>query len=227
MKLLGLIGGTSWHSTIEYYRYLNEMVEARMGHPPINPPLLLRSLNVDLMRRNNWDEIRQVYLEVSLTLQAAGADALLICANTPHKVCPAVAPHLSIPFLHIGDAIGAEAKRLGLDKLGLLGTSPTMEEGFMKDHLWEHHRIQTLLPNPQARKQLHKLIAEELTQGMFKEAAREFVLEQIDRLQQQGAEGVILGCTELPMLVKPDMHELPQLNTTRLHAQMAVEMILD
>lgn len=106
MKTIGMIGGTSWHSTIEYYRHINQLVEKRNARPPINPPLIIYSLNIDLMRRNNWNEINQSYLEISLKLQNAGAGAILICANTPHKVYPFVAPKLAIPIIHIADAIG-------------------------------------------------------------------------------------------------------------------------
>ena len=225
MKTLGLIGGTSWHSTIDYYRYLNEIVEQRLD-PPTNPPLLMYSLNVDLLRRDDWDEINQAYLDFSLNLQQAGADAIVICANTPHKVCPFVEPKLNIPFIHIADAIGAEANAQGLNNLGLLGTLPTMEEDFIKSPLVSKFKIQTKVPGERARKQMHKVVVEELTRGIFKDETKRFVIDEMEQLKLKGVNGIILGCTELPMLVKQKDFDLPLLDTTYLHANMAVDFIL-
>jgi aspartate racemase len=226
MKTLGLIGGTSWHSTIDYYRYINQITEERLGAPPVNPPLLIYSLNVDLMRRNDWDEISRAYLDVSLKLQNAGADAIVICANTPHKVCPFVAPKLIIPFIHIADATGEEARKLGLKNLGLLGTKPTMEENFISGPLKDRYHINTQTPERKARHRIHKIIAEELTRGIFEAAAKLFVIEEMEKLKSEGVEGIILGCTELPMLVKPQDFDLPLLDTTFLHARKAVDFVL-
>jgi aspartate racemase len=225
MKTLGMIGGTSWHSTIDYYRYINQLVEKRNGHPPINPPLLMYSLNVDLMRRNDWEEINQAYLDISLNLQNAGAEAILICANTPHKVCPFVAPRLNIPIIHIADAIGEESKKLNLKSLSLLGTTMVMEEGFIKDRLFTYHQIQTKIPSAEARKEFHRVIIEELTRGIFKEETKQFVLDEMTKLKSQGTDGVILGCTELPLLIKSDDFDAPLLDTTYLHAKKAVDFI--
>ncbi|MEQ8241589.1 MAG: amino acid racemase [Cyclobacteriaceae bacterium] len=225
MKTLGMIGGTSWHSTINYYRYINQLAEKRNGHPPINPPLLMYSLNVDLMRRNNWDEINQAYLDISLNLQKAGAEAILICANTPHKVCPFVEPKLDIPIIHIADAIGEEAKKLNLKSLSLFGTTNVMEEGFIKERLNDKHQIKTKIPGAAARKEIHRFIAEELTRGILEEEAKQFFLGEMTELKEQGTDGVILGCTELPLLIKKDDFDMPLLDTTYLHAKMAVDFI--
>ncbi len=225
MKTLGLIGGTSWHSTIEYYRYINEMINSQFD-PPQNPPLLIYSLNVDLMRRGDWEEINQAYLDISLNLQRAGAKAIVICANTPHKVCPFVAPKLGIPFIHIANAVGEEAKRLGLKKLGLLGTIPVMEEDFISGYLSKEFQIQTIIPDKRKRVQIHRTIANELTQGKFEPATKQFILSEMENLKTQEAEGIILGCTELPMLIKPKDFDLPLLDTTYLHAKKAVDFIL-
>lgn len=225
MKKLGLIGGTSWHSTIEYYRYINEMVDAKFD-PPQNPPLLIYSLNVDLMRRGDWEEINRAYLEISLNLQRGGAEAIVICANTPHKVCSFVASHLKIPFIHIADAIGEEAKRLGLKNLGLLGTLPVMEDDFISGHLEEKYQIQTVIPDKRKRVQIHRLIANELTQGKFEDDTKQIILLEMQKLKNDGADGIILGCTELPMLIETQDFDLPLLNTTYLHAKKAVDFIL-
>lgn len=225
MKTLGMIGGTSWHSTIDYYRYINQLVEERNGTPPINPPLLMYSLNVDLMRRNDWDEINQAYLNIALTLQNAGVDAILICANTPHKVCPFVEPKLDIPIIHIADAIGEEAKKLKLKNLSLLGTTNVMEEDFIKERLTDKHQIQTKIPGSDARKKMHRLITEELTRGIMEEKTKQFFLTEMTQLKSQGTDGVILGCTELPLLIKSNDFDLPLLDTTYLHAKKAVDFI--
>jgi len=226
MKTLGLIGGTSWHSTMDYYRYINKMINELKGDPPVNPPLLMYSLNVDLMRRNDWEEINQSYLDIALTLQNAGAEAILICANTPHKVCPFVEPQLDIPFLHIADAIAAEAKRLGLSNLGLLGTTQVMEEDFIRGRLKEKHELETQIPAADTRAKIHAFIAEELTRGIMKPKTKAFFLEEMAKLKNQGAEGIVLGCTELPLLIKSSDFDLPLLDTTYLHAQEAVAFIV-
>lgn len=226
MKTLGLIGGTSWHSTIDYYRYINQLVTERNGDPLLNPPLLMYSLNVDLMRRGDWAEINQAYLDISLNLQKAGAEAILICANTPHKVYPFVAPKLAIPIIHIADAIAAEAKKLGLSKLALFGTKPVMEEDFIRGRLRKQYQIETQTPPPAIRKKVHQAIATELTSGIMKPATKQFFLTEMTQLKAQGADGVILGCTELPLLIKPEDFDLPLLDTTYLHAQKAADFIL-
>ncbi len=226
MKTLGLIGGTSWHSTIDYYRYINQLVTELKGDPPVNPPLLMYSLNVDLMRRNDWEEINQAYLDIALTLQTAGAEAILICANTPHKVCPFVEPQLDIPIIHIADAIAGEAKRLGLSNLGLLGTTQVMEEDFIRGRLREKHQLETQIPAADTRAKIHAFIAEELTRGIMKEETKAFFLEEMTKLKTQGAEGIILGCTELPILIKSGDFDLPLLDTTYLHAEAAVAFIV-
>jgi len=225
MKTLGLIGGTSWHSTIEYYRYLNEMINEKFD-PPQNPPLLIYSLNADLMRRGDWEEIKLAYLDISLNLQRGGAEAIVICANTPHKVCPFVAPHLDIPFIHIADAIGEEAKRLGLKNLGLLGTLPVMQENYISGRLEENYQIQTTTPDKRNGVKMHRIIANELTQGIFEENAKQFVLSEMQKMKADGADGIILGCTELPLLIKAKDFDLHLLNTTYLHAKKAMDFIV-
>ena len=226
MKKLGMIGGTSWHSTIDYYRYINQMVNEQLGNPPENPPLIIYSQNIALMRRQDWDEINQAYLEVSRTLEQAGAEALLICANTPHKVVPFVQPQVSIPFLHIADATGEEANRLGLEKLALFGTTPVTEGDFISGRLREKYGMEVLVPSGYARRKVHYAISKELTQGIFTEETKQFFLDQMEEMKGEGADGMILGCTELPMLVKKEDFDLPLLDTTWLHARYAVDFIM-
>jgi len=225
MKKIGLIGGTSWHSTIVYYRLINEMVGEKIGDQA-NPELLIYSLNVELMREHNVDKINQKYLEISQLLQDAGAEALLICANTPHLVYDFVQPKIEIPILHIADAVGEKARDLNLKKLGLLGTRPTMTGDFISSPLKKKYGMETIIPDNEYIDRNHQYISKELTKGVFSQEAKQFYLEQMRLLQSKGAEGVILGCTELPMLLEQKDFELPLLATTDLHAQMAADFIL-
>lgn len=225
MKKLGLIGGTSWHSTIVYYRLINELVGKKIGTQG-NPPLILYSLNIELMREGDKEKINQTYLEVAIKLQNAGASAIIICANTPHMVYPFVAPKIGIPILHIADATGKESKQKGLKKLGLLGNKPTMTGGFIQSHLKQHFDIDTIIPADEFIGQSHHYVSKELTQGKFTAAAKAFFLQQMQLLKDRGADGIILGCTELPMLIDQQDFDLPMLATTQLHTQMAADFIL-
>jgi aspartate racemase len=226
MKTLGLIGGTSWHSTVAYYKLINEGVGRHIGAQG-NPELILYSINIEIMRRQDREEIHAKYLEVAGKLIRAGAEGILICANTPHMVYSHVQPRISVPILHIADATGREAERLGLKKLGLLGNRPTMTGRFIPGVLEKNYGIDTIIPQPDALPQAHAYVSEELTQGQFTDAAREFFLGQIAALRDRGADGIILGCTELPLLIQSDDLDLPALATTDLHARMAVDFILD
>ncbi|MCG9972153.1 aspartate/glutamate racemase family protein [Christiangramia crocea] len=226
MRTLGMIGGTSWHSTIVYYKLINELVSEKIG-TQANPQLIIYSINIELMRQQDHDKINAKYLEVSKKLQEAGAEAILICANTPHMTYSYIQPQLDIPVLHIGEAIGREAKRQGLTKLGLLGNKPTVTGKFIPDYLKENFGIETLLPPHNDILRSHYFVSQELTQGQFTDKAREFYLKQIKLFQQQGAEGVILGCTELPMLLDQEEVEFPLIATTQLHAQLAADFIMD
>ncbi len=226
MKTLGMIGGTSWHSTVDYYRLINELASEKIGKQA-NPPLILYSLNIAIMRDGNMDKINKTYLDISLKLQEAGAQGIIICANTPHMVYPFVAPKLSIPILHIGDATAESAVSMGIKKLGLLGTKATMERDFLKHHLRDNFGLDTLTPGMNAREEIHRLISEELTHGILKEETKAYFIEEMEKLKLQGVEGIILGCTELPLLLKPEDFELPLMNTLELHAKKAVKFILE
>jgi aspartate racemase len=225
LKLIGLIGGTSWHSTVVYYKMINELVGETIGARG-NPPLILYSLNIELMRSQDVEKINSTYLEVATMLQNAGALAIVICANTPHMVFDFVQPKINIPMLHIADATGHEATRLGLKKLGLLGNRPTMTKGFIQTHLQKKHGIETLIPEAEFIDTCHLYVSKELTQGQFSPEAKAFFLEQIAMLKQRGADGIILGCTELPLLIGPEEGDLPLLATTQLHAKMAADFVL-
>jgi len=226
MKTLGLIGGTSWHSTIVYYRLINELVGNKIGAQG-NPPMIIHSINIEVMREQNVDKINATYLDVSQKLQNAGAKAIVICANTPHMAFDFVQPKIDVPILHIADATGKEATRLGLKKLGLLGNRPTMTKGFIPKVLKRNYAIETLIPEEHYISKAHEYVSNELTQGKFTEKAKSFFLDQIKILKERGADGIILGCTELPLLIKQEDIDIPILSTTDLHAQMAADFILE
>lgn len=226
MKKIGLIGGTSWHSTIVYYRLINEMVAEKIGAGG-NPELLIYSLNIELMREQNREKINSKYLEVAKVLKSAGAEAIIICANTPHMVYNFVQPQIDILILHIADAIGKEAKKLKLKKLGLLGNRPTMTGDFIPSRLKENYGIKTILPDTEHLDRNHHFVSAELTRGIFSKEAKSFFLEQMRLLRSKGAEGIILGCTELPMLIESKDIDIPLIATTQLHARMAANFILE
>ena len=225
MKTLGMIGGTSWHSTIFYYKRINELVGEKIG-PQSNPPLILHSINIEIMREQNREKINAKYLDVSRKLEQAGADAIIICANTPHMSYSYVQPKINIPILHIADATGKEASHQNLRSLGLLGNKPTITGKFIPSILEDRYGIQTIIPDEGSIASSHYYVSKELTQGVFSEEAKAFYIEQVDLLKQKGADGIILGCTELPILLKDVTASLPLLPTTDLHIQMAVDFIL-
>ena len=224
MKKLGLIGGTSWHSTIEYYKLINSYASEVMGLQG-NPELIIHSINIELMRSQDMEKINSKYLEVARSLQNEGARAIVICANTPHMVYDFVQPKIDIPILHIADATGKEADKLGLKKLGLLGNRPTMTGEFIPKILQKNYAIQTIIPEPGFLDESHHFVSKELTRGIFSEEARKFYRSQIGLLKKNGADGIILGCTELPILLKEENLDIPLLATTDLHAEMAVDFI--
>lgn len=226
MRTIGLIGGTSWHSTIVYYRLINELVGKKIG-TQANPPLIIYSLNIELMREQNWEKINLAYLHIARKLEIAGAKALVICANTPHMVYEYVQPKISIPILHIADAVGEMAKEENLSVLGLLGNRPTMTGGFIQKRLKENFGIDTIIPDEEYLDKAHEFVSKELTQGKFTESARIFFIDQMQLLKDKGAQGIILGCTELPLLIDQNDFDIPLIPTTQLHAKMAVEFILE
>jgi aspartate racemase len=226
MRKLGMIGGTSWHSTIVYYREINERFTELKGNG-VNPELILYSLNIELMRSRDWDRIQKKYLDIAQKLTQSGAEGMIICANTPHGVFENLQPQIDIPILHIADATGAEAQKQGLQKIGLLGTLDVMEKPFIKDRIQNEYNIEVIIPDEDDRPEVFRRIAEELTRGIFLEDTRIFYLDQMNKMRERGAEGIILGCTELPMMFGPDDYDLPLLDTTRLHVNKAVDFILD
>lgn len=221
-----MIGGTSWHATEAYYRMINEGVARHIGTQG-NPELVLHSINIEVMRSQDGDRIRAKYLEVARLLEQHGAEGIVICANTPHMVYQHVQPRIGIPILHIADATGRAAASRGLKTLGLLGNKPTMTGDFIPGRLHTEFGIETLIPEEPSIPKSHYFISRELTHGKFTEEARQFYTAQIGLLRDRGADGIILGCTELPLLIREEDVDVPLLATTDLHAEMAVDFILE
>lgn len=231
LRKLGLIGGLSWHSTLEYYIYLNQTINDHFGNNT-NPPLVVINLDQyymhQLQRSDRWDIIAGMLIEACDQLYKAGASAAMFCANTPHKMYHDVQAHSRIPILHIGDATGAEIRKKGLRKVGFIGTIFTMEEPFIAKILKDKYDIDMMVPDKKKdRERLHTIIQKELSLGILKPETKEYILEQIVMLETMGAEGIILGCTEFPLIIGPNDIKIPIFNTTLLHAQMGVDFILD
>jgi len=230
MKTVGLVGGTAWYATLDYYRYINKAVNDAYGNNT-NPPLIVYNLDQeriqDLQAKNDWEKIAALDADAATRLRVSGAQAILLCSNTQHKVYAQVARRVGIPVLHIGDATGMAIQKAGLKKVGLIGTRFTMEDGFMAAWLKGHYGIETLVPaSVPARQELHRIIQKELDVGIFKPESKKYVLEQIEELRQRGAEGIVLGCTEFPLIIRQADLALPVFDTTLLHSQMAVDFIL-
>lgn len=228
MKTIGLIGGMSWESTIEYYRILNEEVNKRLGgwH---SAKLILYSVDFDeivnLQKRGEWRMMGDILADVAKRLERAGADFIVICTNTMHKVAEYVRSRIKIPLLSIIDCVANEIKKKGLKKVGLLGTKFTVEDDFYREGL-RKHGIDVVIPKESEIRDIHKIIFDELCKGIFRDSSKYRLIEIIRNLEKRGAEGVILGCTELPLLIKEDDVDIPIFDSTKIHALYAVEMAL-
>ena len=229
MKTIGLIGGMSWESSIEYYRLLNEGVKARLGGLH-SAKCLLYSVDFaemePLQRLDEWDETAKRLIVVAGRVEKGGADFLLLCTNTMHKVADAIQCSISIPLLHIADATAEAVKRQSLKKVGLLGTIATMEDSFYRDRLSTQHGLEVMVPSQDDRRTVHRIIYEELCVGRILDASRMEYVRIMDRLANDGAEAVILGCTEIGSLVRQNDCRIPVFDTTRVHAEAAVEYAL-
>ena len=228
MKTIGLLGGMSWESSAEYYRVMNEEVKARLGGLH-SAKILLYSVEFqelrDLMCKGRWDEIGGRLADAARTLERAGADLMAIGTNTMHKVAPQVADALSIPLVHIADATADAARAQGFTKVALLGTIFTMEDDFYVGRLKEHG-FEVLVPEAGDRKLVDRVIFDELCKGAFRDESRAEYLRIIDDLSAKGAQAVILGCTEVGLLVRPGDTAVPTLDTCKIHAATVVEKAL-
>lgn len=229
MKTIGLIGGMSWESTAEYYRIINEQINKYMGKHH-SSKLVLISLDFevieDLMRRGYWKRLSEILVDVAKKLERIGADIVLICTNTMHKVAEDVEARIHIPLLHIADATAENIKAKGLKRVGLLGTRFTMEEGFYKNRLEKRYGIETIVPEAEDREVVHRIIFNELVIGEVRESSRRKFKAIIGRLAGRGAEGIILGCTEIPLLLRQEDSHIPIFDTTLIHASAAVKLAL-
>jgi aspartate racemase len=229
MKTIGLLGGMSWESTVSYYKAINEGVKARLGGLH-SAKILLYSVDFQeieiLMRQGQWDAIADILTKEANRIASAGADFLLICTNTMHIVFPQIEAAVDIPLLHIADAAANVIQSNGCKQVGLLGTAATMEEPFYKDRLLNKYGIGTVVPEAADRRIVHTAIFNELCLGKIEDRSRTEYLRIIENLGSQGAEAVILGCTEIAMLVSPNQTSVPLLDTAEIHAQQAVEMAL-
>jgi len=230
MKMIGLIGGMSWESSVEYYRILNRGVRDRLG-PSVSARCLLWSFDFSeieqLQHSNDWVGLGQRLADAARHLEAAGADALLICTNTMHRVADDVEQAVSIPLLHIADPTAARIRAEGYRRVGLLGTAFTMEQDFYTGRLRERHGLDVLVPDAPDREAVHRIIYDELVAGRLEPASRAVFREVIGRLIAAGAEAVILGCTEIMLLVRPEDSAVPLFDTTEIHAEAAIAVALD
>lgn len=229
MKTIGLLGGMSWESTALYYRWINREVKERLGGLH-SARLALVSVDFEeievLQRRDEWDRAGELLGAAARRIEAARADFLLICTNTMHKVAPQVQAAIDIPLLHIADATAERIKAEGIETIGLLGTNFTMEGDFYAGRLETRHGLRVVIPPPQQREIVHRIIFEELVLGEIKPESRQQFLDIIAGLRARGAEGVIEGCTEIVMSVQQEHTDVPLFNTTAIHAQAAVDRAL-
>ncbi len=229
MKTIGLLGGMSWESTESYYRLINERVKQNLGGLH-SAKVILHSVDFaeieKLQHQGEWDKTAEILKSAAQGIEKAGADFILICTNTMHLVAPQVQASINIPLLHIADATAEEIVNEDIQKIGLLGTGFTMEQDFYKGRLVDEYGLEVFIPEEHDRKIVHQIIYDELCLGHVVDSSRNEYLRIIDDLLEKGAEGIILGCTEIALLVKPEHTDARLFDTTRIHAQKAVEKAL-
>ncbi|PLR64060.1 aspartate/glutamate racemase [Pseudomonas sp. QC2] len=228
MRTIGLIGGMSWESSAEYYRIINQRVRDQLG-PLRSAQLLMYSVDFGPVEQaqhaGRWDDTALILEDAARRLQAGGAECVVLCTNTMHLVAPRIEAAVSIPFLHIADAAGAAAVDAGTLTVGLLGTAFTMEQDFLISRL-AAQGLTVLVPEADARQAVHRIIYEELCVRVISDTSRQVYQRVIESLAARGAQAIILGCTEISLLIKPEHSRLPLLDTTELHAQAAVAFAL-
>jgi aspartate racemase len=228
MKTIGLLGGMSWESSVHYEELINTSVRERLGGLH-SADLVIRSYDFAMIEKlqsnDEWDEAGTILARDAQALVSVGAELIVLCTNTMHKVSDDIEAAIDVPFIHLADATAAAVQKKGLTTVGLLGTRFTMEQGFYRERL-ESHGLTVLTPNADERTIIHNVIYGELVQGELNRSSREQYLDIIDRLGSRGAEGVIAGCTEIELLVTEDDVSLPYFATTRIHAEAVVELAL-
>jgi aspartate racemase len=229
MKTIGLIGGMSWESSIEYYRIINEETKRRLGglHSAKSVMVSVDFAEIEtLQHEGRWDEAGRILARVAQDVERGGADLLVLCTNTMHKVADEMQASVHIPLLHIADATAQRIKAAGLTRVGLLGTRFTMEQDFYKGRLVEKHGLEVLTPDEIEREIVHCVIYDELCLGLIQDESREAYQRIMAGLIERGAQGIILGCTEIELLVHAEDCAVPLFPTTRIHAEAAVEYAL-
>ncbi|MFB7642603.1 aspartate/glutamate racemase family protein [Peribacillus butanolivorans] len=229
MKTIGLIGGMSWESSLEYYRIINEEVKTKLGGLH-SAKCILYSVDFEEIERyqaeGDWESSGKLLGDVAQSLEKAGAEIIVICTNTMHKVIRYIEEKVSLPILHIADSTANQIQKSEISTVGLLGTKYTMEQDFYKTRI-EFNGIKVLIPNDEDRKVINKVIYEELCLGEIQQSSRDYYKKVIKSLVDDGAEGIILGCTEIGLLVKPEDSEVPLFDTTEIHAFESVNMALE
>ncbi len=230
MKTIGLIGGMSWESSALYYQIINRGIQEKLGGVH-SAKSLLYSVDFNeiaiLQKEEKWGELGELMIEAAQKLEKSGADFIVLCTNTMHKLSDEIEKNVSIPLLHIVDTAAEEIVKHNIKKIGLLGTSFTMEQGFFKDRLLKKHYIQTIIPNEKQRSDIHQIIYNELVKGIISNGSRNIFLEIISDLIDKGAEGIILGCTEIELLVTNEYTEAKLFKTAEIHAEKAIEFSLE
>jgi aspartate racemase len=230
MKTIGLIGGMSWESSVEYYRIINERAKARLGgfHSARSVMYSVDFAEIEtLQHQGKWPEAARILSRAAKSVEAAGADFIVLCTNTMHRVAAEIEAAAHIPLLHIADATARIILARGLKKVGLLGTRFTMEGEFYKGRLAQKHDLEVFVPDSPDQETIHRVIYEELVFGRIEPSSRRQFVSIIERLVAEGAQGVILGCTEIGLLVKDEDSPVPLFDTTRIHAEAAVDMALE
>jgi aspartate racemase len=226
LKKIGIIGGMSWESSLEYYRLVNELVKEKLGGYH-SAKVIMDSLDfaeVELLQHEGrWQEAGKMMADSALTLQTSGADFVVLCTNTMHKCTPEIEAAIQIPFLHIVDPTAEAICKMGIKTIGLLGTRFTMEEDFYKGRLKDKYGLYVIIPSTADQEKIHQVIFQELVLGKINTDSRKDYLDIINNLIQNGAEGIILGCTEIGLLINPDDVHVPVFDTTILHARAAVD----
>ena len=229
MKTIGLIGGMSWESSAVYYNLINQKVKEILGGFHCAKSVMV-TVEFDEIQRlqhiEDWKSLEAIMVKSAKQLEAAGADVVVLCTNTMHLCSPAIVKNITIPFLHIAEACGLKISELGLKKVALLGTRFTMEKDFYKTFIFEKFGIEVIIPTKTEREIIHYTIYNELVHGLIKNESREKFKQIISNLEERGAQGVILGCTEIPMLISDSDVNIPVFNTTEIHAEKAVEWAL-
>lgn len=229
MKTIGMIGGMSWESSKVYYEHTNQITKERLGGSH-SAKSIMNSVDFAEIEKytfeGNWEKIGDLMAEHALKLEKSGADIILLCTNTIHLVSDYIVRSTKLPFLHIADATGQAIQDAGLKRIALLGTKFTMEKDFYSKILEEKYDLEVIIPEEKDRNSVHDIIYNELVRGEFKETSKHLCIDIIEKLKSQGAEGVILGCTELPILIEASELSIPSFNTTKIHVEKAIDFTL-